>query len=105
MPHASNLVHPAGPDSAHAFDNVPLATRNGTLDARCPVCRGYGQWNVELDLVSFRCKRAICGRCNGAGWIETGDDPLSVPDIVLGTDGHPRWVTRQVEDGEGGAEG
>lgn len=97
MPHASNIVYPAGPDSPHAFDNVPLTPRNGTLDARCPVCRGYGQWNAEIDLVSFRCKRAICGRCNGAGWVETGDDPLSVPDIVRTADGQPRWIVRPAE--------
>ena len=95
MPHATNLVHPAGPDDAHAFDNVPLATRNGTLDARCPTCRGYGQWNVELDLISFRCKRAVCARCNGAGWVETGDDPVTTPDIERVPGGTPRWVVRR----------
>ena len=75
MPHASAIVECTGPDSPHAFDNVPELPRNGTLDARCTVCRGHGQWNVELDLVSFRCKRAICDHCHGAGWVETGDDP------------------------------
>ena len=94
MPHASNIIVCDGPDSPHAFDIIPLQPRNGTLDAECPVCKGYGQWNSEIDLVSFRCKRAICGRCHGAGWIETGTDPLGLPDIVLNAEGHPQWIVR-----------
>lgn len=93
MPHASHIVTCDGPDSPHAFDIVPLQPRNGSLDARCPVCRGHGQWNTEIDLVSFRCRRAICGRCSGAGWIETGDDPVGHPDIVMTPEGYPQWVT------------
>ena len=27
MAHAGNIVHPAGPDSPHAFDNVSLHTQ------------------------------------------------------------------------------
>ncbi len=94
MPHASNLVHPAGPRAPHAFDIIPLKPRNGALDARCPDCAGHGEWNVEIDLVSFRCKRAICDRCHGAGWVETGTDPIGLPDIELAPTGHPQWVTR-----------
>lgn len=94
MPHASDIVTNDGPDGAHAFDLVPIQPRNGALDALCPICRGHGQWNVELDLVSFRCKRAICGRCFGAGWIETGNDPVGVPDIVRTPEGYPKWVVR-----------
>lgn len=96
MPHASNIVHCDGPDCPHAFDIIPLKSRNGTLDARCPVCRGYGEWNIEIDLVSFRCKRAICDRCLGGGWIETGDDPVGFPDIELTPEGYPQWVTNYV---------
>ena len=96
MPHASNIVLCDGPESPHAFDIVPMQPRNGSLDAPCPVCRKHGQWNTEIDLVSFRCKRAICGRCHGAGWIETGDDPVTVPDIVLSAEGKPHWTTRTV---------
>jgi hypothetical protein len=58
MSHASNIVYCSGPDSPHAFDIVPLQPRNGSLDAMCAVCQGHGQWNTEIDLVSFRCKRA-----------------------------------------------
>lgn len=96
MPHESRLVHPAGPGAPHAFEIIPLKPRNGALDARCPVCSGYGEWNVEIDLISFRCKRAICERCLGAGWLETGTDPIGLPDIELTAQGHPQWVTRYV---------
>lgn len=98
MPHASNIVHCAGPDDPHALDIVPLQLRTGTLDAPCPVCRGHGQWNSEIDLVSFRCKRAICGHCRGAGWVETGSDPVGVPDIETTVGGYPQWVTRIVSE-------
>ena len=98
--HASHVVHCDGPDDPHAFDLVPLQPRNGTLDAMCPICAGHGQWNAEIDLVSFRCKRAICGHCYGAGWVETGEDPVGVPDVVMAPDGHPKWVTRFVERDE-----
>lgn len=97
MPHASDTVTCAGPDSPHAFDNVPLQPRNGSLDAKCPICRGHGQWNTTIDLVSFRCSRAICPQCDGAGWVETGDDPVGVPDIVRAPEGYAKWVIRYVE--------
>ena len=100
MPHPSNIVRCADPDSPHALDNVPLQPRNGTLDARCPICKGHGQWNAEIDLVSFRCERAICGHCLGAGWVETGSDVVGIPDIVRSPEGHPRWIVRDAaEDG------
>lgn len=98
MSHASHIVYPLGPDSPHAFDIIPLQPRNGMLDAPCPLCRGHGQWNSEIDLVSFRCKRAICDLCLGAGWVETGSDPITIADITLSPDGHPQWVTRTVTE-------
>jgi hypothetical protein len=94
MAHGSNIVLCEGPDSAHAFDIVPLQPRNGSLDAMCPKCAGHGEWNTEIDLVSFRCKRAICDRCYGAGWVETGNDPVGLPDIELATSTVPKWTTR-----------
>ncbi len=90
--HASDIVHCDGPDSPHAFDTVPLQPRTGSLDAKCPVCHGHGQWNTEIDLIGFRCKRAICDRCHGAGWIETGSDPVGRADIVMTPEGYPQWV-------------
>lgn len=108
MAHASNIVHCDGPDAPHAFDIVPMQPRNGSLDAPCPVCRGRGQWNTEIDLISFRCKRAICDRCAGAGWVETGSDPVGYPDIEMTAAGYPKWVTRYVapeEEGDGDASG
>ena len=38
--HASNVVQCDGPNSPHAFDIIPLQPRNGTLDAKCPICKG-----------------------------------------------------------------
>ncbi len=98
MPHASNVVTCEGPNSPHALDIVPLQPRTGKLDAPCPICRGHGQWNSEIDLVSFRCKRAICSHCLGAGWVETGGDPVGVPDIMLTPEGFPQWVTRYLAE-------
>lgn len=92
IPHATHVVVCAGPDSPHAFDIIPLQPRNGALDALCPVCHGHGQWNAEIDLVSFRCKRVICERCYGAGWIETGNDPIGHPDIIMTAEGYLKWV-------------
>lgn len=92
IPHATHVVLCAGPDKPHAFDIIPLQPRNGALDALCPVCRGHGQWNAEIDLVSFRCKRAICERCYGAGCIETGNDRVGHPDIIMTAEGYPKWV-------------
>lgn len=100
MPHVSNIIVVDGPDSPHAFDIVPLQPRNGTLDAECPVCKGHGQWNTEIDLASFRCKRAICDRCYGAGWVETGSDPIALPDIEQGPEGYPKWVVRYISSEE-----
>jgi hypothetical protein len=94
MGHASDIVLCSGPDAPHAFDNVPLIARNGALDAVCPTCRQHGQWNGEIDLVSFRCKRVICDACWGMGWIETGDDAPAVWDIKLDANGQPQWFTR-----------
>lgn len=96
MAHASNIVQCAGPDSPHAFENVPIQPRNGALDAKCPICHGYGQWNTQIDLVSFRSIRAICDECHGAGWVETGDDPVALPDIVMAPEGYPKWIVRYV---------
>ena len=79
---------------------LPHSRRPRVTPARCPICRGYGQWNTEIDLVSFRCKRAVCDYCHGAGWIETGDDPVGLPDIVLTPEGYPQWVIRYVPSAE-----
>lgn len=94
MPHESRIVTCATPQDAHAFDGVSVQPRTGELDAVCPVCVGHGEWNCEVDLVSLRSRRCICPKCDGRGWIETGDDPVPSPDIVLSPEGEPMWVTR-----------
>lgn len=96
MSHSGEIIYCSGPDNPHAFDLVPVLPRNGALDAPCPVCKGHGQWNTELDLVSFRCKRATCDFCSGNGWIETGEDPVALPDIILAPEGYPKWITRLI---------
>lgn len=92
--HRSIIHECSGPDDRHAFDVIPEMARSGKLDEKCPTCLGHGQWNREIDLVSQRSKRVICGHCNGLGWIETGDDLVAVPDIILSPRGHPMWVTK-----------
>lgn len=94
MPNASNVGYCKGPVSPHAFDIVPLQPRYGSLDAMCPVCKDRGQWSIEIDLVSFRCKRTGCDRCFGAGWVEAGTDPVGFPDIVLSPQDRPQWTVR-----------
>lgn len=96
MAHASKIVTCAGPDDAHALDNIPLQPRHGALDAVCAACRGHGSWNREIDLISFRCKRVPCETCHGSGWIETGDDPVTGLDIQMTPQGYPKWGTRTI---------
>jgi hypothetical protein len=92
--HASIIHVTTGPDDPHAFSCIPQAQRTGDLDEKCPTCKGHGQWNKEIDLVSFRSKRTICDHCVGSGWIETGDDARAVPDIIMTPEGYPKWILR-----------
>lgn len=94
MAHASNIVAGIKITDPLAFFNIPLLPRNGSLDAPCPVCKQHGQWNVELDTISMRCKRAACDNCYGSGWIETGNDARAVPDIIMTPEGYPKWIVR-----------
>jgi hypothetical protein len=71
-----------------------MRVRSGELDAVCPVCAGHGEWNVEIDLVSQRSKCQICPKCDGRGWIETGNDLVPSFDIEISPEGYPKWVTR-----------
>ncbi len=94
MSHPTRIVHPTGPQDAHALDGISMRPRTGDLDARCPVCAGYGQWNSQIDLISQRSIRHCCPKCDGRGWIETGDDPVPSHDIGLSPEGHPIWTVR-----------
>lgn len=94
--HASNIVYPEGPGAPHSYDIIPLAPRVEALDERCPTCDGHGQWNTEIDLVSFRSKRETCSHCFGSGWVETGNDARMIPDIVMTPQGYPRWIRRAI---------
>jgi hypothetical protein len=92
--HEKRIVQCSGPHEPHALHGIPLQPRSGDLDLQCPTCAGHGQWNSEIDLVSQRSKRHVCGKCDGRGWIETGDDMVSSHDIVMSPEGYPQWVTR-----------
>jgi hypothetical protein len=92
--HESRIVRCAGATDPHALDGIPRRPREGALDVRCAPCDGYGQWNIEIDLVSHRSKRAVCTTCDGRGWIETGDDLVPSDDIAMSPEGYPQWVTR-----------
>lgn len=94
MSHQSRLVLCNCAADPHALDGIAVRPRSGALDVICPVCAGHGEWNVEIDLTSQRCKRAICPKCDGRGWLETGDDLVPSPDIARSPEGHPAWVTR-----------
>jgi hypothetical protein len=99
--HERRIVHCTGPGDAHAFDGIALQPRRGQLDAKCPKCCGHGQWNGQLDLNSHRSIRVICDRCDGHGWIETGDDMVASPDVVISPEGYPQWVEKLSPPGEG----
>jgi hypothetical protein len=92
--HPKHIVHCTGPQDPHALHGISPRPRTGDLDVRCPTCAGHGQWNAEIDLISQRSKRHMCGTCDARGWIETGDDHVSAHDIIVSDDGHPAWVTR-----------
>lgn len=94
MSHEKRIVYCAGPGDPHAFDAIPLLPRTGNLDAACPDCLGHGQWNRQFDLASQRSIRDLCDRCEGHGWIETGEDMVPAHDIVLSPEGYPQWVLR-----------
>ncbi len=94
MAHEKRIVTCTGPGDPHCFDGIGKLTRRGELDKLCPVCSGHGEWNVEIDLVSQRAKRRFCPKCDGRGWIETGDDLVPSPDIVMSDKGYPMWTTR-----------
>lgn len=87
------------PDDAHALDDIPVAARQGKLDAMCPTCHGRGQWNREI-YGHGRTIRQPCDHCLGLGWLETGDDAIPVPDIVVGPNGRPRWISRLIPASE-----
>jgi hypothetical protein len=92
--HERRIFHCSGPHEPHALHGISVQPRSGDLDAQCPKCVGYGQWNSEIDLVSQRSKRCVCDKCDGRGWIETGDDMVPSHDIAMSPEGYPIWVTR-----------
>ncbi len=94
MSHEKRIVECSGPHDPHALDGISLLPRTGELDRACPQCFGHGQWNREYDLASQRSKRHLCDKCEGRGWIETGDDLVPSHDVALSPEGYPDWVIR-----------
>ena len=94
MSHEKRLVECSGPHDPHALDGIPVQPRSGDFDAACPLCQARGMWNREYDLASQRSKRALCDKCDGRGWIETGDDPVPSHDVAMSPEGYPDWVIR-----------
>ena len=94
MAHETRIITCTGPQDPHALDGIPVLPRSGDLDRVCPICHGRGQWNSEFDLASQRSKRRICDKCDGRGWIETGDDLVPSHHVELSPQGYPMWVTR-----------
>jgi hypothetical protein len=92
--HEKRIIFCSGPFEPHALHGITVLPRHGNLDVCCPICAGYGQWNAQIDLNSQRSIRTCCSKCDGRGWIETGDDLVPTHDIVMGTDGYPKWVVR-----------
>jgi hypothetical protein len=92
--HEKRIVICQGPEDAHAFDGIAVQRRRGKLDAKCGRCRGHGQWNGQIDLNSHRSIRVNCERCDGAGWVETGDDLVALHDIERSPEGYPQWVVK-----------
>jgi DnaJ-class molecular chaperone len=51
-------------------DGFTLKEPTGKRDSLCPVCQGYGGWNLRLNAygqgVHFK---SHCSQCNGWGWV------------------------------------
>jgi RecJ-like exonuclease len=78
-----------GPDHPDAFVDYPLAPKphyEGMFtDEPCPRCKGHGGWNLQVNAYSLHGKedtpenrhlfahfRAMCGSCNGWGYMRVG---------------------------------
>ncbi len=94
MAHETRIIICTGPHDPHALDGIAVQPRFGDMDQACPQCHARGMWNREFDLASQRSKRTICDKCDGRGWIETGDDLVPSHDVALSEEGYPMWVTR-----------
>jgi hypothetical protein len=92
--HEKRIVTCSGPLDDHALHGISARPRSGDLDVLCPVCAGHGQWNSEIDLASQRSKRQFCNKCDGRGWIETGEDLVPSHAVEMSPEGYPQWVTR-----------
>ncbi len=96
MSHPSNIVHCTGPERPARLDRHCLrsatAPATSTCVARSAAATASG--TRQIDLVSHRSIRHACPKCDGRGWIETGDDMVPSHDIERSPQGHPVWTVR-----------
>ena len=58
------------------FDGIKIREKPEWLEhpAECPVCKGYGMWNLTIDAYGKgRHFQQGCFQCNGHGWVEEED--------------------------------
>lgn len=73
------------PDHPDAFVDWELRKPERDLTKMCPVCKGHGGWNLELNAYQnqyedtpanrhlFSHFRAHCSHCNGWGYVEESE--------------------------------
>jgi hypothetical protein len=80
----TEYLTPADPG---AFTDMKRRTAQGEHRHRCPLCRGYGGWNLTLNAYKLppgmrntKANRAsychfscCCSQCNGWGWVTARD--------------------------------
>ncbi len=64
-------------EDALVFLDLPLLSKPEDVPNKryiCPVCKGHGHWNLELDAYGKgQHFRAACFQCNGWGWVDEKD--------------------------------
>ena len=62
------------PDLIREAENtIASADERSAEWVQCPVCSGYGGWNLELNAYGDkRHFKAFCSQCHGWGWVHKG---------------------------------
>lgn len=64
--------------SPNAFNDISKRTPQNSNVVECPVCHGFGMWNLRLDAYGpgkhFQCS---CFQCNGWGYVERNSKDAS----------------------------
>lgn len=62
------------PGDKGSFDNIKLKPEVIDRPHKCPLCQGYGSWNLKLNhWGEGKHYRALCGQCDGYGWVRSED--------------------------------